>query len=190
MRLLLGKLSLLFVALTLSGCGDGWEAHLTKTEFPYGNQRTAGSGVVYVRANMMPQKELKVSHEMSGEKVFSDSLGKTKPVEKKSTPAVPVSSADDEADDMSSASDVQKMDADLNAGRLAMVVPAAGGDDETLVVANALSNDDLNAGIDDADLSRETVYMAQKAIVAPKRDILTTAERGQLSLDEIYNGVY
>lgn len=44
--------------LLLAGCGDGWEMQLTNTHFPYGNQRTAGSGVMYVRDNMMPQKDL------------------------------------------------------------------------------------------------------------------------------------
>ena len=32
----------------------------TNTMFPYGNQRTAGSGVAYVLAKMMPEKELKL----------------------------------------------------------------------------------------------------------------------------------
>jgi hypothetical protein len=46
--------------LALSACGEGWEMKLTNTHFPYGNQRTAGSGVMYVRAHMMPEKELKL----------------------------------------------------------------------------------------------------------------------------------
>ncbi|MGH1456994.1 MAG: hypothetical protein ACRBDI_09455 [Alphaproteobacteria bacterium] len=46
--------------LALTACGEGWEAQKTDTYFPYGNQRTAGYGVVYVRAKMMPEKELKV----------------------------------------------------------------------------------------------------------------------------------
>jgi hypothetical protein len=44
---------------TLSAC-DGYEAIKTNTMFPYGNQRTAGSGVAYVLAKMMPKKELKL----------------------------------------------------------------------------------------------------------------------------------
>lgn len=46
--------------LALSACGEGWEPQKTDTVFPYGNQRTAGYGVVYVRAKMMPEKELVV----------------------------------------------------------------------------------------------------------------------------------
>jgi hypothetical protein len=46
--------------LALAACGEGWEAQKTNTHFPYGNQRTAGYGVVYVRVKMLPEKELKV----------------------------------------------------------------------------------------------------------------------------------
>ncbi len=51
---------ILSTPLLLGACGEGWEAQRTETVFPYGNQRTAGSGVVYVRAKMMPKKELNV----------------------------------------------------------------------------------------------------------------------------------
>lgn len=44
----------------LAGCGEGYEAVLTGDYFPYGNQRTAGSGVAYVLAKMLPEKELKL----------------------------------------------------------------------------------------------------------------------------------
>ncbi|MFK7839701.1 MAG: hypothetical protein AB8B83_05165 [Bdellovibrionales bacterium] len=44
----------------LTGCGDGYEVIKTNTMFPYGNERTAGSGVAYVLAKMMPEKELKL----------------------------------------------------------------------------------------------------------------------------------
>lgn len=49
---------LLIVPFVLSACGEGWEAKLTNTHFPYGNERTAGSGIIYVRANLMPEREL------------------------------------------------------------------------------------------------------------------------------------
>lgn len=48
----------------LTGCGEGWEFQKTEKLFPYGNKRTAGSGVVYVLAKMMPEKELKIESEM------------------------------------------------------------------------------------------------------------------------------
>jgi hypothetical protein len=51
------RLALLCVPVLLTGCGDGWEMQLTNTAFPYGNSRTAGSGVVYVLAKMMPEKK-------------------------------------------------------------------------------------------------------------------------------------
>ncbi|MCD8566749.1 MAG: hypothetical protein LRY36_02365 [Alphaproteobacteria bacterium] len=58
--------------LLLASCGEdsGWEMKLTNTAFPYGNQRTAGSGVMYVRAQMLPEKTLSletVQHDMTPE---------------------------------------------------------------------------------------------------------------------------
>lgn len=51
------KYLVLAAPLALAACGDGWE--MTRTEqFPYGNQRTAGTGVAYVRAKLLPKKEL------------------------------------------------------------------------------------------------------------------------------------
>lgn len=48
----------------LSACGEGsgWEMQLTNTAFPYGNQRTAGSGVMYVRAKLLPEKALSLEN--------------------------------------------------------------------------------------------------------------------------------
>ena len=44
----------------LAACGDGWEMVRVDDVVPYGNTRTAGTGVAYVRAKMMPEKELKL----------------------------------------------------------------------------------------------------------------------------------
>jgi hypothetical protein len=49
---------ILAAPLFLAACGDGWEMVRTDTMFPYGNQRTAGTGVAYVLAKMMPKKDL------------------------------------------------------------------------------------------------------------------------------------
>ena len=54
-------LRVLFLSLTVMGgvaACDGYELIKTDTMFPYGNQRTAGSGVAYVLAKMAPKKEL------------------------------------------------------------------------------------------------------------------------------------
>lgn len=54
------KLPLLILPLfALTACGDGWEVVYTKDILPYGNERTAGSGVMYVR-KMMPAKALNI----------------------------------------------------------------------------------------------------------------------------------
>lgn len=40
---------------TLSACGEGWVPQ-KYTGFPYEEERTAGSGVEYVRARLLPEK--------------------------------------------------------------------------------------------------------------------------------------
>ncbi|MCM2344521.1 MAG: hypothetical protein NDJ24_08175 [Alphaproteobacteria bacterium] len=52
----LGLMTVTLLPLALTACGgEGWQMQPTK-RFPYGNERTAGSGVEYVRASMMPAK--------------------------------------------------------------------------------------------------------------------------------------
>lgn len=53
------KYLLLAAPVFLTAC-EGYEMIKTDTMFPYGNQRTAGSGVAYVLARMAPEKELKL----------------------------------------------------------------------------------------------------------------------------------
>ncbi len=46
-------------ALSLSACGEGsgkWEVVPFKGQVPYTEERTAGSGVMYVRAHLLPEK--------------------------------------------------------------------------------------------------------------------------------------
>ncbi len=43
-------------ALSLAACGDGYEAVPFRGQVPYTMERTAGPGVAYVRAHMMPEK--------------------------------------------------------------------------------------------------------------------------------------
>ncbi len=47
---------LLASPLLLGACGEGYEMVKTDTVFPYGNQRTAGSGYAYVLAKLLPAK--------------------------------------------------------------------------------------------------------------------------------------
>ncbi len=56
-------LGLLAAPFLLSACGENYEPIRTTEYFPYGNQRTAGSGVAYVLAKMLPEKELKLAPE-------------------------------------------------------------------------------------------------------------------------------
>ena len=43
-------------ALTLAACGEGYEVVKIRGSVPYVEERTAGPGVAYVRAHMMPEK--------------------------------------------------------------------------------------------------------------------------------------
>ncbi len=82
------RLAALFAPLLLlSACGEGWEAQKTTTAFPYG-QRTAGSGVVYVRAQLLPKKELKL------EQITSEQAAAATQVEKPQARAEVTLSAD------------------------------------------------------------------------------------------------
>jgi len=49
---------LLAAPFLLAACGDEWEMIRTDKYVPYGNTRTAGTGVAYVLAKMLPKKEL------------------------------------------------------------------------------------------------------------------------------------
>lgn len=42
--------------LALSACGEGYEARPVRGKVPYVEDRTAGPGVEYVRAMMLPEK--------------------------------------------------------------------------------------------------------------------------------------
>jgi hypothetical protein len=52
------RLALLFAPLALTACGEGWEVQRVSDYGAYGNNRTAGTGVAYVRAKMLPKKEI------------------------------------------------------------------------------------------------------------------------------------
>jgi len=49
--------------LGLSACGEGWEM-VPYDGTPYGNERTAGSGVAYVRALLLPERGPNLETEM------------------------------------------------------------------------------------------------------------------------------
>ena len=45
-------------ALSLAACGEGYEVVKIRGSVPYVEERTAGPGVAYVRAHMMPEKTM------------------------------------------------------------------------------------------------------------------------------------
>lgn len=56
-------LALSLCVLGLSACGEDYQMVLVDDYFPYGNQRTAGSGVAYVRMKMAPARPLNIKVE-------------------------------------------------------------------------------------------------------------------------------
>ena len=44
--------------LALAACGEGYEVVEVRGQVPYTEERTAGPGVAYVRAHMMPEKTI------------------------------------------------------------------------------------------------------------------------------------
>ncbi len=68
-------LLLAIFVLPLSACGEGWVVEKTTAYFPYGNQRTAGSGVVYVRAKLLPERQLNLSNIKTEKKVVDKIMG-------------------------------------------------------------------------------------------------------------------
>lgn len=54
------RLAILSAPLVLSACGEGWEIQRTSDYGTYEMDRTAGTGVAYVRAKMLPEKEIVV----------------------------------------------------------------------------------------------------------------------------------
>ncbi len=63
-------------SLTLSACGDGWETVEYSGRVPYTMERTAGSGIAYVRAQMLPEKQLNLTSADHLEKQLSGSKDK------------------------------------------------------------------------------------------------------------------
>ncbi len=52
------RLAMLCAPLLLTACGEGWEVQRVSDYGTYEGGRTAGTGVAYVRAKMLPKKEL------------------------------------------------------------------------------------------------------------------------------------
>ena len=49
--------------LSLAACGEGYEMVKVYDQIPYSMERTAGPGVAYVLAHMMPEKTLSLPKE-------------------------------------------------------------------------------------------------------------------------------
>ncbi len=52
-------------ALSLAACGDGYEMVQVRDQVPYTMERTAGPGIAYVLAHMMPEKAMVIPAPMA-----------------------------------------------------------------------------------------------------------------------------
>lgn len=57
------------LVLALAGCGEGYEAVEVRGKVPYTMERTAGPGIAYVRAMMMPEKTVVLPEPMMAPQV-------------------------------------------------------------------------------------------------------------------------
>jgi len=73
--------TLLLAAPFLLAACDGYEM-VRVDSFPYGNQRTAGTGVAYVLAKMAPEKEMIAEPAMEETKEAIEDVKKTEEIEK------------------------------------------------------------------------------------------------------------
>ncbi len=81
--------------LGLSAC-EGYEMVKVDNVFPYGNERTAGSGVAYVLARMMSEKDMKVEmSEASVERKRELEIVPTPTIELEAKPVVDTTKADE-----------------------------------------------------------------------------------------------
>lgn len=104
-------------SLLLAGCGDGWETVKYSDKVPYTMERTAGDGVMYVRAKMMPEKELKLADDLEKELSGSKTKGYGAPKTR-----APESGA--------SAADVQKTEPHAGSEEFSSITPEAGAADD------------------------------------------------------------
>ncbi len=159
--------------LLLTACGEGWEAQRSDSYFPYGNQRTAGSGVVYVRAKMLPEKKLvvePVANEvkedsitvepvLEAEEIFSDAQRKgSAPVKKDD-----LVSKEEKHGDASSVD--KKKEEHANA-----IIPKVGGAMETTV-----SEVEPASGVVDTS-AEDYISMAPKRIIAKKVEVIKSPD--------------
>lgn len=206
------KVCILMSPMMLAACGDGWEAQKTTEYSPYGNQRTAGSGVVYVRKNLLPEKELKVElpaeqeavvmHDepksLDAEKIFTESLGKgshveaTSSMEKEkvveSSRHVEVPSAEKPMD-LPQHHDESVPEGEVEKHSMNLLeydgTPKFQNNTEELEALQPAAGEDeyVNNVVQPA----EVVSMPVNEIVSPKKDFMLLSDEGKRSLAEIYD---
>ena len=207
---------ILSAPLMLVACGEGWEMQRVDNVYPYGNLRTAGTGVAYVRVKLLPKKELKIEPVMDeiseveivpeagsavtetildAEEIFTDAQVKGGKVGKVSAPQPEDHSLNGDIDFPLEGDDVEKTSniefPESRAEEYIAQVPKK-------IEADPVDLDDINpsSGITDldglGDMENIEVYEAKivqpsQELLAPKNDFLDFPSDGQENLDEIYS---
>lgn len=220
MRTSVIRVAVLCAPLLLAACGDGWEAQKTTDYFPYGDRRTAGSGVVYVRKNMMPEKELKVEPvsqaaaapaapvdepkpALTADKIFTQS--QTKGVIQSPDPVKAEEAVGIDAPDSSALPKVTE-DAvpDKSSSLLRFEQPQAPAMEEHAAasgdpVVTAMPQDVQPQAGGSATYQEyknavaepvRAIAMPDAEIVSPKRDFMMLSSEGKRSLSEIYDDTF
>ncbi len=167
MRFTTPRLMIMALPFMLVACGDGWEAVRTDEIFPYGNQRTAGSGVMYVRAKMMPEKELKLTP--ASEKL-EQQLYAPKTKYKPATDDNPVSVGEIEMpEDDAQAQKMAEQKQGMTKQDAPPTIEASSGENTVTIEAEPES------------------YGHRNDILAPKNETYKPLSEGEKRLNEIYN---
>ncbi len=176
------RLAIFSAPLLLTACGEGWEAQRTSEYFPYGNQRTAGSGVVYVRTKMLPKKELvvepamdKVEEEPStvepvleAEEIFSDAQRKGAPPAKKTEAVV---TEEKQSNNTGSAVIEEDKHASIIMPESAEVIEQASVEQASVEEASVVSAVEPASGFEEIT-AEEYISQAPKRIIAKKVEVI------------------
>lgn len=205
--------------LSLTACGEGWEAQKTDTAFPYGNQRTAGSGVAYVRAKMLPEKELKIETAiedivevpkptLDAEEIFTEQQIKGSPP----APANPEKPIEEEHSSLDP-DDLNYLDTDLaitkpsaeeyiaqEPKKIEEIEEAQIDISEIEPLSGTATDldmgeieDEFNMVFEEDDtiqIYENEVYQPIKQIIVPKKDFFDLRSDGEISLEKIYEDAF
>ncbi len=172
------RLAIFSAPLLLTACGEGWEAQRTDSYVPYGDKRTAGTGVVYVRAKMLPKKELVVEPVMDNveeepstvepvleaEEIFSDAQRKGAAPAKKSDSVL----ENEKQSSMDSVDAKKEKQASIVMPEVGEVIEQASAEDSMSMAASSVEP----ASGSEEITAEQYISQAPKRIIAKKVEVI------------------